>query len=167
MKKIIFLPLILLSIICLVGQHNTIIVETDNFDFLIGKEYVEVSELGDFERGGGGWTTEVDGFMHGYSSIQHGPYTILSIEHRFMSNQNEQGTPHRKKILNIVVLDGAYSKCSNCLLPCSPEARIITIHPRFQPMNRDNILKAFLVDIKSGEVEVVDPDFHPSNSIFR
>lgn len=134
------------------SQEDTIIVPTDEFNHLIGKEFYDVSELGDFIE-----TTSTSLSKSGIETrsarLISGAYTIYTSE--IVSYSKDYGRKTRK-ILDLIVLQGYYSSCEGCL-SSSNNVTLKTIHPKGNDYTEDNIIVAFSRDNETGKYKKVNP----------
>ena len=156
MKKLGFAFCILLVAFLLpdyvAAQHDDILVETDMFDFLIGEEYVDVKELGNFEKGACGYRTDSTGISRGICKIFVDTLTIiLSVHERY-----EIGLGDVREILDLIVLNKESRTCGGCLLANELGQRILTLHPVGAPRNRESVLLTYSIDYESGKMTRVD-----------
>lgn len=148
---------LLTGIIAFIGnpsfaQQEEILVETDMFDFLIGERYVDVSELGSFEKGACGYSTDSTGISRGTCKIFVDTLTIILSVHKGY----EIGMGEAHKILDLIVLNKESRTCGGCLLPNEVGERILTIHPTESPRIRESIVLTYSIDYESGKMTRVD-----------
>ena len=134
-------------------QSSKIISDTKQFDYLIGKEYTNISELGDFESKSSGGQICPDGKKYFHTNLTYGDQQIITSEIFFKSANS---TPENHKIYDIIVLNDRYSTCTGCLLSKNNKSYILTIHP-YGIKDNAPILKAFRVSRKTGKFNQVNP----------
>jgi len=147
---------------CLQAQTEDVFVDTDKFDYLIGKEYVGVEELGDFK----GSTTMIGGDQGGiiaWQLLKYQEYIIVTSEHRYKNDtlgHDFFGRPKTSNvIMDVVVLNGEYDGCFGCLTSKNGKDKIWTIHPdETDELKRANILATLRIDRKTGKFTKADPD---------
>ena len=135
------------------SQNDEILVDTHEFDYLIGKTYYDVSELGDFEATGRGSTSYPDGKTTGSTNLLTQEYQIMTSE---IVEYDEKAHQNVYKIVDIIVLNGYYSSCVNCLSSTREGIRVKTIHP-YGNLSEDSILLTFEIPEKTGKFKQVNP----------
>jgi hypothetical protein len=135
-------------------QTDNIVADSKPFQYLIGMEYSEVSELGDFDSNSSSSTTYPNGDKSSSANLIQGGKQIITSEKSWL-DKNTNKEIH--KILDVIVLNGKYSICGGCLLSKNKNNRIKSIYP-FGTINDDSILVAFEVNGKTGKFKKVNPE---------
>ena len=163
--KIIYLYLLVAfsTIFTTSGQENNITLKTDQYDFLIGRKYVDPSELEGFTRHSSSWTTEKNGKMYGVSFFKTDDIVIMTTEHRYIlgskSPIDKEGldmksdSQHEKKIMDLLITSKDYDSCRGCLLSGKKKFQIITFHPIGEAQSRENIIASYKINIKTGKLK--------------
>ena len=157
MKKILLNIFILSILLSIEGycQKKEIISNTRDFNFLIGMEYSEVHELGDFKVKGQAWQTDSTGSKFGTSKLAFNDYMIIVSE---QSINDEYSITDSRKILDLIVLNELCSSCTGCLKSNKQNTDILTIHPVDSVLSRETIIVAFMIDLKTGKFKQINPD---------
>ena len=128
------------------SQDKTVLPTTDEFDFLIGKEYKEVSELGNFRLSTR--TSSIHNKLEMSSTcLLIGDYQIFTSE---IVETNKKSKRKSRKIKDVIVLRGNYSACEGCLLSDQQNSLIKSIHSLNQ-IQKETVLVAFKRDNKNGK----------------
>lgn len=140
------------------GQNQEIISDTDAFDYLIGIEYTDVSELEGLV-----YTTRTGrkkGDLETSSTnFTKGAYQIITSE-----SVRHDPTSHKSvyKIQDVIVLNGSYSSCGGCLVSDKKDHTIKSIHPR-GVKKKGSVLLAFEKNNLTGIYTQVDPSKYTWN----
>lgn len=154
--KSIFLSLLLVSAFTVQSfcQSDNIVADSKPFQYLIGMEYSDVSELGDFDSNSSSSITFPNGDKLSSANFIQGAKQIITSEKSWL-DKNTNKEIH--KILDVIVLNGKYSTCGECLLPKKKNNRIKSIYP-YGNDDDDSILVAYEVNGKTGKFKKVNPD---------
>lgn len=135
-----------------ISQTNEILSDTDEFDYLIGTEYSDVSELSelDFKTR----TARIkDKVETSSTKFTKGPLQIVtseSVELDPVSNRKVY------KIRDVIVLNGYYASCGGCLVADNKDITIRSFHTIGEKMS-ESILLAFEQNNSTGKFKQVDP----------
>jgi hypothetical protein len=135
-------------------QTDNIVADTKPFQYLIGMDYSEVSELGDFDSNSSSSITYSNGDKSSSANLIQGGKQIITSEKSWL-DKNTNKEIH--KILDVIVLNGKYTTCGGCLLSKKKNNRIKSIYP-FGTINDDSIIVAFEVNGNTGKFKKVIPD---------
>lgn len=155
-----FFILLFISLISIKGysQFDKIISDSKLFDYLIGKEYCEYSELSDFK-------------IKSSSSISN-PFSentcianlVIGDKQIITSEITKIDTITNKEvhlILDIIVLNGYFTICCGCLISKKKNKNVLSIYP-LGYTNDDLVLVAFERNGKTGQYKKVN-----SNKLYR
>ncbi len=138
-----------------VSLSDKIVADSKPFQYLIGRKYTKVSELGDFEFKSRSSRTFPDGEKIISVNLIQGDKQIITSEKLIMD-----GTSNTEiyEIQDIIVLNGFYRICGGCLLSEKENVSIKSIH-RFEKNEIDSFIVAFERNNKTGKYnQVVNPD---------
>ena len=135
-------------------QTDNIVADSKPFQYLIGMEYAEVSELGAFDSNSSSKTTFANGDIISSANLIKGDKQIITSEKSWL-DKNTNKEIH--KILDVIVLNGKYTTCGGCLLSKKKGNNIETIYP-FGNIEDDLILLAFERNKKTGKYKQINPD---------
>ena len=140
------------------SQSEDIVSNTNEFDYLIGMEYSEVSELKELDyKTRTGWRNdEVE--MTSTNFIKGGNQIMTSETVRIDATSNSKVY----KIHDIIVLNGFYASCEGCLLSNNKGITIKSFHP-IGRKKKDSILLAFEKNNATGKFKPVDPSRYTWN----
>ena len=134
------------------SQKKQIVSDTDEFDYLIGIEYSEVSELEELN-----YKTRA-GIIK--DSIETTSTNFVKGTKQIITSESVTIDPilNRKvyKILDVIVLNGYYASCEGCLLSNNKDVTVKSFHP-IGKNNRESILSAFEKNYTTGKFRLVDP----------
>ena len=132
------------------SQSKEIISDTNEFDYLIGMEYSDLSELNglDFKTRVNlkdNVETATTHFVKGRKQI----ITSESVRIDYKLNKKVH------KILDIIVLNGDYSSCEGCLLSNIQDITVLSCHQTGKN-NKESILLALEKDNNTGKLKLGD-----------
>lgn len=135
------------------GQNQEIVADTDTFDYLIGVEYSDVSELDGLVYKTRTGMTKGD-IETSSTNFTQGTYQIITSE-----SVRHDATTHKKmyKIQDVIVLNGSYSLCEGCLVTEIKNSTIKSIHSKGKNQ-KETILLAFERNDLTGIYKQVDPN---------
>ncbi|MGB5202796.1 MAG: hypothetical protein WBN63_01310 [Eudoraea sp.] len=131
---------------------------TDEFDYLIGMEYSELSELKELQYKSRVGLTKDDIETTSTSFVKGNNQIITSESVRIDTKSNQKVY----KILDIIVLNGYYASCEGCLLSNKKNVTIKTFHPLGKTVS-DSIIVAFEKNYSTGIFRSVDPNNYKLN----
>lgn len=140
------------------GQNREIVSDTNAFDYLIGMEYSDVSELDGLVYQTRTGMTKGD-METSSTNFTQGTYQIITSE-----SVRHDATTHKQmyKIQDVIVLHGSYSLCEGCLLANKKDSTIKSIHPKGKN-KKETILLAFERNNLTGIYKQVDPSKYTWN----
>jgi hypothetical protein len=151
-KSFFFLMFVFVS--AFVGYSQTNIKDNSNqYEYLIGKEYSNISELGDFKyklRETG--TYEINGIKYGITNIIINNQSIILLEFLDMKDST---LVHR--ITDLVVCTDAITTCISCMFPKNTDDLILSFHPDvFNQSFKDTVLAVFNINFETGKLDMRD-----------
>jgi len=137
------------------AQSDNFSSEDTPYDYLIGKEYSKVYELGDFAFGTSGRLTMPDGYSIGATIMTSKDSKIITSEQITWDDDTKTNI---RKILDIIVVnkDLEFSACEGCLIPKKKNYRIKTLHKSDQ-LTKESIIVAFMRNQLTGKYVEVNP----------
>ncbi|UWX54797.1 hypothetical protein NYZ99_18735 [Maribacter litopenaei] len=141
------------------GQQKEIISDTDKFDYLIGMEYSDVSELNGLVYKSRAEVNK-DGIETSSTNFTEGDYQIITSESVRIDPDSNQRV---YKIQDIIVLDGYYYICSGCYISSKKDYSIKSFHP-FGNVGKETALAAFEINKSTGKSMKVNPTGFAWNS---
>lgn len=140
------------------GQNQEIVSETNEFDYLIGMEYSEVSELDGLVYNTR-MSMKKDDIETSSTNFTKGMYQIITSE-----SVRHDPTSHKSvyKIQDVIILNGSYASCEGCLLSKVKDHTIKSIHPT-GVKKRGSVLLAFEKNNLTGIYTQVDPSKYTWN----
>ncbi len=142
------------------SQSKDYLVDTDEFNYLIGMEYQNISDLVGFELKNSGRTVYKNGLNTCNATLEYGDYFIVTSEH--IKKDFIKGNKTHQ-IMDILVLEKRYRKCSGCLMPKNEESYTMILSPIGSPRKRASILAAFSISHETGKFDPIDPDDYKGN----
>jgi len=152
-KSVTFLLFVFISTFVCYSQSSNINANSKQFEYLIGKEYTNVSELGDFKYKLRETSTfESKGIKYGITHIIINNQSIIILE---FLHTKDSTIVHR--IADLVVYKDVVSTCTQCLFPKYTAEMILSIHPDiFNKSRTDTVLAAFEINYETGKFNRVD-----------
>ena len=133
------------------SQRNDIVQDKDEFEYLIGQKYTDVSDLGFFSFNGRTSQYGPDMPETSCTTISNGDKVIVLWE--FV----KQGRIMEGKIYeiqDILVLDKSYTSCVNCFISRKEGIRIKSFHSS-EKMTRENAILAIELDENTRKIRIV------------
>jgi hypothetical protein len=154
-KSVTFLLFVFISTFVCYSQSNIINANSKQFEYLKGKEYSNISELGDLKyklRETGAY--EIDGVKYGIANIIINNQSIILLEFLDMKDST---LVHR--ITDLVVCTDAISTCISCMFPKNTDDIIMSFHPDiFNQSFKDTVLAVFNINFETGKLDRRDKD---------
>jgi len=165
LKLIFFIPIVMLLLQAFSQPEvvTNIVADSKPFQYLIGMEYSDYSELGNFTKHSRSSITYPNGEKISAAKLVQGDKQIITSE---TTTLDEQTNLEVHKIQDIVVLNGYYTTCEGCLLPKKKINIILSIYS-FGVIDDNSLLIAFERNIKTGKYKRVNPDNLERNSKYR
>jgi len=147
--------LFLISSIPGFSQTKDCLLDTDEFNNLIGMEYNKISDLVGFEYKSMGRRGK-----NGNAKLVYGDYFIITSEH--IRKDIITGIKTHQ-IMDILVLDQNYRTCKACILPKDENSYTMILSPIGSPRKKASILAAFSISEETGKFQPIDPDDYEGN----
>jgi len=154
------LPLLFFLVVSLnvKSQNNNILSTTTEFDFLIGKEYTDVSELGSFK-----FSTRTGSIK---DEIEISSTCLYIDDKQIFTSEvvktDKQSNVKTRIIKDIIVLKGKYYSCEGCLLSDQKNKTIKSIYLSKQT-DTTTVLIAFERDDENGKYRQINPKNYKRN----
>ena len=145
---------LLVVLFSLVGysQNESIIAKTVEFDYLIGTEYTNTSELSNLTYKGRTGRTDTDLKQTCSTTFVKDNYQIITSE-IVTTDPKSFKTTHIIK--DIIVLNGLYFSCEGCFISNKKGYTIKSFHP-FNNVGKETALVAFEKNYETGKLKLTN-----------
>ncbi|WP_422859999.1 hypothetical protein ACOKFD_03560 [Flagellimonas sp. S174] len=153
---------LLVILFSLIGfsQNESIIAKTAEFDYLIGTEYSDLSELSSLTYKGQTRRTDKDSRQTCSTTFVKGDYQIITSEIVTIDPKSFKTT---HIIKDIIVLDGNYYGCEGCFISNKKDYTIKSFHP-FNNVGKETALVVFEKNNETGKFKLSDFNKYKWNS---